>query len=95
MRESSVISSAVVSVLPGRLEAVAGALSSRPGVEVRAAEHNKIVVIIEGSTRDEVGGRLTGIALMDGVITANMVFEHVEETGDEHRQGDVNEEVRT
>jgi nitrate reductase NapD len=77
-----IISSAVVSVKPGAQETVAAILAGMPGTEVRAAERNKIVVILEGRSRSEVGNRLTEIALMHGVITANMVFEHVEEDGE-------------
>ena len=73
-----VISSAVVTVLTGRQSEVVAALAALPGTEVRAAEGNKIVVILEGNGRGEVGGGLAAIALMDGVVTANMVFEHVE-----------------
>ena len=74
-----VVSSAVVSVVPGRREAVAAALAAVGGTEVCAAEGNKIVVVLEGAGRSEVGGRLLEIAGLDGVVSANMVFEHVEE----------------
>lgn len=73
-----IISSAVVSVMPGRREAVVEALVGMSGAEVRAAEGSKIVVILEGADRGEVGGRLLRIADLDGVVSANMVFEHVE-----------------
>lgn len=80
-----VISSAVVTVKPGRQSAVAEALARLPQTEVRAAEGGKIVVLLEGASRGEVGGRLTEIALLEGVITANMVFEHVEDEDGEVR----------
>ena len=73
-----IISSAVVTVMTGRRSDVVATLAAMPGTEVRAAEGNKIVIILEGSGRGEVGGRLAAIALLDGVVTANMVFEHVE-----------------
>jgi nitrate reductase NapD len=73
-----IISSAVVSVMPGRREAVVEALAGISGAEVRAAAGSKIVVILEGADRGEVGGRLLRIADLDGVVSANMVFEHVE-----------------
>ncbi|HUG60259.1 MAG TPA: chaperone NapD [Methylomirabilota bacterium] len=81
MRERSmhIISSAVVSVRSERMDEVVAALSAHPDTEVRAAGNNKIVIILEGGSRGAVGRRLTEIALMDGVIAANMVFEHVEE----------------
>lgn len=77
-----IISSAVVTVKPGCRDAVVTALGGLPSTEVRAAEGNKIVVILEGASRGEVGGRLAEVALIEGVITANMVFEHVEEDGE-------------
>ena len=49
------------------------------GPEVRASENGRIVIVIEGSSGGELGGVLTAIGNLDGVIAANMVFEHVEE----------------
>ncbi|WP_249690047.1 chaperone NapD [Stappia sp. WLB 29] len=72
------ISSAVVSVLPGRLDSVATTLSELFGVEVRAATGSKIVIVLE-APRGETGKQLVEIALLDGVVSANMVFEHIEE----------------
>jgi nitrate reductase NapD len=68
-----------VSVLPGRQDDVVAALAALPETEVSAAKGNKIVVILEGRARSEVGSRLAAIALMDGVVAANMVFEHVDQ----------------
>lgn len=73
-----VISSAVVAVIPRRLEGVANAIRQVACAEVAAAEGSRIVVLLEGRSSGEVGGRLAEIALMEGVISANMVFEHVE-----------------
>ncbi len=72
------ISSAVVLVLPHREEEMAGRLAGIPGVEVRARGNNRFVLVLEGPGNGAVGGLLTRIAVMDGVIAANMVFEHVE-----------------
>ncbi|MAA98706.1 MAG: glutamate synthase [Stappia sp.] len=74
-----VISSAVVTAMPDRVEAVRDRLSEMPDIEVTAAEGIKLVIVLEGRTRNTVGGRLSEIATLDGVISANMVFEHVEE----------------
>lgn len=73
-----VISSAVVSVLPNRLDSIAATLAGRAGVEVHAAEGSKIVIVLE-APRGEAGNRLVEISLLDGVVSANMVFEHSEE----------------
>lgn len=72
------ISSAVVSVLPTRGDDVAAQLSAMRDVEVYAHEGGKIVVVIEGTSTGAMGDYLTQIALLDGVIAANMVFEHIE-----------------
>ncbi|WP_048645864.1 chaperone NapD [Nitratireductor soli] len=73
------ISSAVVIALPLRREEVGRSLAAMPGVEVHAGEGSRIVVTIEGTTSGELGETLTRISLMDGVLAANMVFEHVED----------------
>lgn len=70
------ISSAVVSALPARVPEVIERLNAMEGVEVHASENSKIVVTLEGPSAGALGERLTRIALTDGVISANMVFEH-------------------
>ena len=72
------ISSAVVTVLPARGSEVLQALSGMEGVEVYAVQDCKIVVVIEGTSTGMLGDCLTRISLLDGVIAASMVFEHVE-----------------
>ena len=73
------ISSAVVSIVPGREDEVLSVLPSLPGVEVHITERSRAVVTIEGRNSREMGDRLTDIAKMAGVIAANMVFEHSDE----------------
>ena len=72
------ISSAVVSVLPGRQAEIMAALPGLAGVEVHGIERARIVITIEGGSTGELGDRLTTISAMPGVIAANMVFEHSE-----------------
>lgn len=73
------ISSAVVVALPARREDVRARLAEMTGVEVHAAEGSRLVITIEGPNTGMLGETLTRIALLDGVIAANMVFEHVEQ----------------
>jgi nitrate reductase NapD len=73
------ISSAVVTVIPGRLGNVAEAIARMGSVEIRASENSRIVVVLEGASSGELGELLTAIGNLDGVIAANLVFEHVEE----------------
>jgi periplasmic nitrate reductase NapD len=73
------ISSAVVLVLPDRMADVAAAIERMQGLEIHARENGRIVAVMEGSNVGELGLLLTAIGNLDGVIAANMVFEHVED----------------
>ena len=77
------ISSAVVSVLPAMSKAVLSCLSGMANVEVHGHRDGKIVVVLEGASTAELGDSLTRIASLDGVIAANMVFEHIEEAAEQ------------
>lgn len=82
------ISSAVVAVLPQARNAIMEALAAFANVEVHAEGNGKIVIVIEGASAGVLGDTLARIAVLDGVIAANMVFEHVEQEeagGDELR----------
>jgi len=74
------ISSAVIMVVPTAIQAVLEALSRHENVEVHGHDKSRIVVTIEGRSTGELGQKLTEINLMDGVLGANMVFEHAERT---------------
>jgi periplasmic nitrate reductase NapD len=73
------ISSAVVLALPERRADVSTRLARMRGVEVHASEGSRIVITIEGPTSGMLGETLTTISVMDGVLAANMVFEHAED----------------
>jgi periplasmic nitrate reductase NapD len=73
------ISSAVVSVLPDRRDEVLRMLGALPGVEVHHTDTSKIVIVMEASESGILGGRLAEIAMWQGVLSANMVFEQVDE----------------
>lgn len=73
------ISSAVVLTPPERCQSVATQLASMNGVEVHAQQASRIIITIEGPTRGVLGETLTTISLMDGVLAANMVFEHADQ----------------
>ncbi|MGO4839852.1 chaperone NapD [Rhizobiaceae sp. 2RAB30] len=38
-----------------------------------------MVVVMEGGSAGELGAQLTALGALDGVVAANMVFEHIEE----------------
>ena len=71
------ISSAVVSVLPASHAEVVRLLSQMEGVEVFHQTPSKIVIVMEAPQSGIIGGRLAQIATLDGVLSANMVFEQV------------------
>ncbi len=73
------ISSAVVAVRPEHAGSVAKMLATLEGTEIYAREGGRIVVVMEGASSGELGDRLNAIGALEGVIAANMVFEHIEE----------------
>jgi nitrate reductase NapD len=76
------ISSAVVSVLPDRRDDVLRLLSELPEVEIHQQSDSKIVIVLEGPDSGALGGRLAEISSWRGVLSANMVYEHVESLAD-------------
>lgn len=84
------VSSAVVTVRPERAAGIAGALAALPGVEVHGVAHSKIVLVLEAPDSGAIGARLAEIALMDGVFSANMVFEQIDDpaAADDRDPGD-------
>jgi nitrate reductase NapD len=72
------VSSAVVSAFPQRCGEVVKCIAALPNTEVYRVENGKIVIVMEGASTGEIGARLAGIALFDGVLSANMVFEQIE-----------------
>ncbi len=76
------ISSAVVSMLPAHSERIVRLLSDMSGVEVHHRAASKVVIVLEGPDSGVVGARLAEIAVLNGVLAANMVFEQVERLAD-------------
>ena len=73
------VSSLVVHGRPERLEAIRAGLARLAGVEVHAAAATgKLVVTLETESEHEIVARLTAISLLDGVLSATLVFHHVE-----------------
>ena len=76
------ISSAIISVLPNWRDATLKRLSALPGVEIHHAESFKIVLVLEADDAGAIGSRLAEIAMWDGVLSANMVFEQAAQLSD-------------
>ncbi|WP_331376384.1 chaperone NapD [Sinorhizobium chiapasense] len=81
------VSSAVVVAVPAMEEQVLATLSRMKNVEVYGHQGGKIVVVIEGTSTGMLGECLSQISTLEGVVAANMVFEHVEkeEIGNDRR----------
>ena len=73
------VSSAVVTVADGAWQEVRRLVEAIDGVEVHGGDDTRLIVTIVGTSTGQLGDKLTEINLMDGVLAANMVFEHAEE----------------
>jgi periplasmic nitrate reductase NapD len=72
------ISSAVVMTTPSWTMDVCSRLAEFAGVEVHAVQNGKVIVTIEGPGTRMMGDTLARVAMLDGVVSANMVYEHSE-----------------
>jgi periplasmic nitrate reductase NapD len=76
------ISSAVVTAFPECCSDVVRRIKALPDTEIHYVQNSKIVIVLEGPSTDVIGSRLAAIALMDGVLSANLVFEQIETLND-------------
>lgn len=80
MTEETHISSLVVHAKPDRLESVRDAVAELPDTELHACtDRGKIVVVLETGNEQDILQRIEQIGSIPGVITASMVYHHVEE----------------
>ncbi|HEV7256858.1 MAG TPA: chaperone NapD [Bosea sp. (in: a-proteobacteria)] len=77
------IASAVVTARAEDCPEIARRIAELPGTEIHGIEGTKIIVVMESENSGEIGTRLTQMALMDRVFSANLVFEQIE-TLNEH-----------
>jgi periplasmic nitrate reductase NapD len=69
------IAGILVQALPAALDRVAATLAAMPGTEIHQRDDSgKLVVVIEAETVDAVGARLHEIAMLPGVLNANLAF---------------------
>jgi nitrate reductase NapD len=74
------ISSLVVHGLPRNLASIRNAISAIPGAEIPIADASgKMIVTLETESQGAVADALTRISLFDGVMSATLVFHHVDE----------------
>jgi len=69
------IASILVQTRPERLAEAAAAIEEIVGAEIFQVDpRGKLVVVLEADGGDPIGATLTRIALLPGVITANLVY---------------------
>jgi len=74
------VSSLAVHAAADQLEAVRAAIEDMPGAEVPAtSEVGKLVVVIEGDSRNSLAERFDEIKLLPGVLAATLVFHQMDE----------------
>jgi periplasmic nitrate reductase NapD len=83
------ISSLVLHVRSEDVPAFRGALTRIPGAEIHAERIGKFVVTLETQSEADIVTRLNDISLLQGVLSAALVFHHVETqpTADAAEQG--------
>jgi nitrate reductase NapD len=72
------IASLLVHFRPELLDAVQASIAAMPGTEIHAEQDAKMVVTVEGPHEGTIADRMTAIHLLDGVLSAVLVFHHVE-----------------
>jgi periplasmic nitrate reductase NapD len=72
------VSRLVVHVRPAGLPAVRAALAATPGVEIHAEASGKLIITLETATEADIVTRMNEISLLDGVMSAALVFHHFE-----------------
>ena len=78
-----IISSAVVQAHPENMEAVKGRLESLDGVEVHATtEKGQMVITLEHETSGEAADAFTKIQLLEGALSASLIFNQNESEPD-------------
>ena len=76
------ISSFVVHALPDAAEKVSEAIAALGDVEIHARDPSgKLILTLESADDDTIVTRLSAIQAIPGVLSAALVFHHVEEAG--------------
>jgi nitrate reductase NapD len=73
------IASLVVRCRPDRVASLEGVIAARPGAEVPASDAaGKLVVTLESTNEQTIARQLDEIGALPGVLSATLVFHHVE-----------------
>ena len=73
------ISSLVVQARPDRLDEVSNAIVMRGGEIPASDPDGKLVVVLETESEQTISDFLNEVAVMPGVLSANLVFHHIDE----------------
>ncbi|MBF0294827.1 MAG: chaperone NapD [Magnetococcales bacterium] len=77
------LASAVLLVRPEALASVADAVTALPGVELHARDPNgKLLITLEDRASDPLARRFEQIKYFDGVLSADLIYQHSEEIPD-------------
>ena len=77
------ISGIIVQATPAKIEQVKEALLALPGVDIPIdGEDGRLVVIIEENGAKAAGEALMKMQNIEGVLSANLVYQHMEEEGE-------------
>ncbi|MBF0163746.1 MAG: chaperone NapD [Magnetococcales bacterium] len=77
------LASAVILVQPARLLTVAAFITDLPGAAIHAtSEQGKMVITLEGDTTSILVEQFDTIRTLDGVLSADLIYQHSEESSD-------------
>ena len=68
----------LVHTRPGAAKRLSTTLASLPGVEVHAADRDRLVVTVEGSPGQSCIDTISQLHTIDGVLCASLVYQHTE-----------------
>jgi periplasmic nitrate reductase NapD len=78
------VSSLIVHGRPDRVTAIGAAMRGMAGVEVHAVgPTGKMVVTLETASQSDIVARINEISLLDGVLSAVLVYHQVEPLSDD------------
>ena len=72
------IASLLVHFQPSMREVVHAAILAMEGTEIHLGQESKLVVTVEGPHEGFIADRMTAMHLLDGVLSAVLVFHQVE-----------------
>lgn len=77
------LASALVQIQPEHLQKVSEFIATIPGVDIHlTSDKGQLIITLEGPQPDPLADILTRIKYLDGVLSADLVYQHYEETSD-------------